>query len=180
MLGWRGYRSRLRGLLSPGRAERVKQICTGLHDGEEGASIVEFALVGTLMCAVLFGIFQTCLAVYTYDYVSEIAREGTRYAIVRGASCAGMTDCKITGAQLQTYLQGIQYPGTNPTNHMTVTTTWFTAGSPPSPAYTLCTVGTCNLPGNLVKVDVVYAFPLAIWGHSAINIKSTSQMVISQ
>jgi hypothetical protein len=132
------------------------------------------------MCAVLFGIFQTCLAVYTYDYVSEMAREGTRYAIVRGSSCTGMTDCKITSAQLQTYLQGIQYPGTNPTKHMTVTATWLTPSGPPNPTWTICTTGTCNLPGNLVRVDVVYAFPIAIWEQAAISIKSTSQMVISQ
>jgi Flp pilus assembly protein TadG len=179
MLRWRGYLNRLSVLLAPGRAEQLMQFCTRLH-GEEGASMVEFALVGTLMCAVLFGIFQTCLAVYTYNYVCEVAREGTRYAIVRGSKCTGMTDCNINGADLQTHLQTIQYPGTNPTNHMTVTTTWLVPTAPPNPTYTTCTTAPCNVPGNLVKLDVVYAFPIAIWGHAAIHIKSTSQMVISQ
>lgn len=179
MLRWRGYLSRLWLLRATVRGETMERGCRGLS-GDEGQSLVEFALIFAALFAMLFGIFELCLASYTYHYVSESAREGTRYAVVRGSSCALMPDCNATAAQIQTYVQGLGYPGINSTN-MTVTTNWLSPGvGPLNP--TACSTGPCNAPGNLVHVQVNYAFPLRIpfWGSSTINISSTSQMVISQ
>jgi hypothetical protein len=129
----------------------------------------------------LIGIIELALAGYTYHYVSEAAREATRYAIVRGSSCAGMPDCNASAAQISTYVKGLGYGGIDP-NKMTVTTTWWSPSViAPSPVWTQC-AGVCNAPGNMVQVGVTYAFPLTIpfWKSATVNLSSTSQMLISQ
>jgi Flp pilus assembly protein TadG len=154
----------------------------GIFPGEAGQSAVEFALIFAALFSLLFGILELCLAGYTYHYVSEAAREGTRYALVRGSACTGMPDCNATAAQIGTYVKGRGYPGINAPIYMTVTTYWLspTAGSPPT--WSSCSTSPCNIPGNMVQVTVLYAYPLGIpfWGSRTINMSSTSQMVISQ
>jgi Flp pilus assembly protein TadG len=143
--------------------------------------IAEFALSATILIAIVVGICETSSALYSYVYISDAAREGTRYAIVRGSACTGFPECSstpigATSAQVQTYVKGLGYPGISP-NNLTVTTTWPTIG-------TVCTPisSPCNNPGNLVKVVVAYRFPLSIplVPAGSINMSSTSEMVISQ
>ena len=126
------------------------------------------------------------LALYNYHLVCDAAREATRYAIVRGsASCTNsptLSNCNATSGEIQSYIQGLGYPYSG---QLTVTTTWLTAASSGSPAtttWTACSSGTCNAPGNLVNVFVSEAFPLNIpfVSNLTINLRSTSQMVISQ
>jgi Flp pilus assembly protein TadG len=151
----------------------------GVH-GEDGATMVEMALSLTLLLAMLFGIIEMSLALYTFHYIADAAREGTRYAVVRGSSCSVLTNCNATAAQIQTYVQDLGYPGINSTAHMTVNTTWWTPTPPPA-TWSQCTSGICNVPKNAVQVQVTYAFPLSIpyWKITTLNISSTSRMVIS-
>ena len=177
---WQGGLSRLEPLRVTGRRETTKQRC-GRLCGDQGQSIFEFALIFAILFTLLMGIIGMALAGYTYHYVSEAAREGTRYAIVRGSSCAGMPDCNASAAQISTYVKGLGYGGIN-SSHMTVDTTWWSPSViAPSPVWSQC-AGTCNAPGNMVKVGVTYAYPLSIpfWRNVTINLSSTSQMVISQ
>jgi Flp pilus assembly protein TadG len=147
--------------------------------GECGSSLVEFALSSVVLFTLVFGVMAMCLALYTYHFVSDAAREGTRYAIVRGSSCSTYGNfgsaCPVTSAQVQTYVQGLGFPGIN-SSDMTVTTAWPTTGSTCSPSVT-----PCNNPGNLVKVTVTYAFPLSIpfVSPSLLTLTSSSQMVIA-
>jgi Flp pilus assembly protein TadG len=155
---------------------------------EDGASIVEMALVVCLLVLpMFFGIFDMSLALYSYHYISDAAREGSRYAIVRGStSCANtpsLTNCGATPTQIQTYVQNLGYPGINGANNMTVTTTWYTPSASPPTTWSLCgATPACGAPGNLVKVKVAYAFPLSIpfYGSRTLNMASTSQMVVAQ
>lgn len=149
--------------------------------GEQGDTIAEFALSSTILISIVFGIYETSSAFYSYAYVSDAAREGTRYAIVRGSACTGFSECSstpvgATAAQVQAYVKGLGYPGIV-SNNVTVTTTWPATGSACTPI-----ASPCNNPGNLVKVVVAYKFPLSIpfvpW--TTINMSSTSEMVISQ
>lgn len=149
------------------------------HDGhgEEGAAIVETALSMLILLSVVFGLIEICLALYTYHYVSDAAREGSRYAIVHGSTCTvSGASCTVTQADIQTYVQGLGYPGINPSN-LTVTTTWSAY-----PAGGTCIAVACNGPGDLVTVLAEYNFNLAIpfVSTSALNLTSTSSMVISQ
>jgi Flp pilus assembly protein TadG len=154
--------------------------------GEDGRSIVEFAFACAVLFGMLFGIIYFCMALYTYHYISEAAREGSRYAIVRGStSCIntpGLTNCDATNSEIQTYLQDLGYPGIDAANRMTVNTTWYTPNAAASPPWSLCTTPPCNVPGSIVNVQVTYTYPLSIpfYGAKTISMTSTSQMVIAQ
>ncbi|MGO8720235.1 MAG: TadE/TadG family type IV pilus assembly protein [Acidobacteriaceae bacterium] len=146
--------------------------------GEQGAAMVEMALSMVILVTIIFGVMEGCLALYSYHFVSDAAREGSRFAIVRGSACqAPGYECNATAGQIQTYVQNLGFPGINPSN-MTVTTAWsaYPAGGTCSPS------ATCNNPGNLVTVTVKYNFPLSIpfIKSSVISMGSTSAMVISQ
>jgi Flp pilus assembly protein TadG len=151
-----------------------------LVQGERGQTLVEFALSLTILLTLVFGILAICLALYSYHFISEAAREGTRYAIVHGSSCSTVgnlgANCTLTNsAQVQTYVQGLAFPGIDP-NDMTVTTTWPATGVPCIPMSS-----PCNNPGNVVRVTVTYALPLSIpfVSTNTLTMTSTSQMVIS-
>jgi len=141
---------------------------------EQGSSLVEMALTMIILLMILFGLIEMCLALYTYHFVSDAAREGSRYAIVHGSSCqVSGVSCTATNTQIQSYVENLGFPGINPAN-MTVTTTWSA-----SPGGAVCA---CKGPGDLVTVTVSYNFPLAIPFVPAniLAMSSTSSMVISQ
>lgn len=152
---------------------------------EEGATLFETAVASTIFLAMLIGVLQMMLAVSTFNYVSDAAREGTRYAIVRGsASCTNtpsLSNCNATAGQIQTYVQGISYPGMKAAS-LSITTTWLSASSSYPTSWSACTSGTCNAPGNLVKIVATYPFSFSVpfVPKATINLTSTSQMVISQ
>lgn len=144
---------------------------------EQGSSLVEMALVSIVLLTLVFGVFEMCLALYTYHFVSEAARDGTRYAIVRGSSCQFPSACPAAASDIQSYVQNLGLPGINPAA-MKVTTAWA-----PYPAGGTCTPSaSCNNPGNQVQVTVQYQFPLSIpfIPTSTLTMSSTSQMIISQ
>ena len=150
---------------------------------ESGASLVEFTVSAAVLFMALFGIIQCSLGLYAYNYVSDAAREGTRYAIVRGTKCSAppMTNCQATQADIQTYLRGFQYPGID-VNNLTATANWYSASATTPTTWAACGTGNaCKVPGNAVQVQVRYTFPLRIpyWKNSSVSIASISQMVIS-
>src|SRR5271167_3916176 len=116
-----------------------------------------------MLLTFMFAVFEVGLALYTYHFVSEAAREGTRYAIVRGSSLAancaapGPPTCIAQTADIQTYVEYLGFPGINP-GRMTVTPSWSAY-----PSGTSCTPSaSCNNPGNLVTVKVQYSFPMNV------------------
>jgi Flp pilus assembly protein TadG len=151
----------------------------GHKRGEEGAAILEMALSLIVLLTVVFGIMEMSLALYTFHFISEAARDGTRYAIVRGSSCpAVLSGCPAAGSgvDVQTYLRGEGFPGITP-SLLTAVTSFPTSGSSCTPS-----TNPCDNPGNLVKVVVSYRFPLSIpfIPATTLTMSSTSQMVISQ
>ncbi len=147
--------------------------------GQQGTAMVEMAFASVILLTMLFGVMEMCLALYTYHFISEAAREGTRYAIVRGSSCANppMTPCPASPDDIQSYVETLGFPGIDPAA-MTVSTTYsaYPAGGVCAPS------ASCNNPGNQVQVTVNYQYPLSIpfIPSSTLNMSSTSQMVISQ
>lgn len=138
---------------------------------EHGGSLVEFAICSSVLFMSLFGIFAVCAALYSYVFISEAAREASRYALVRGSACTGFSDCGITSAQINTYVKNLSYPGINTAN-LAASAAWSGSYSP------------SNAPGNIVTVTVTYSYPMAIpfWpkSGSTIHMSSSSQMAISQ
>ena len=153
---------------------------TGCVNCERGSALVEFALSVTIMATLLFGTMAMSLALYSYHFIAEAAREGSRYAMVRGSSCtaySGFTSaCPATPAQIQTYVRSLNFPGINP-NQMTVT-----AAFSAYPTGGTCTPSAlCNNPGNQVTVIVSYQLPVSIPFVPArtLTMTSRSQMVIA-
>jgi Flp pilus assembly protein TadG len=160
---------------------------------ENGQATVEFAFASVVLFAFLIGIMQVSRALYVYNFVSEAAREASRYAAVRGStSCVNtphLSGCNLyQSSQIQTYVQGLNYPGLV-SSSLTATVSYYTASTSSSnepsasnpTTWSACT-GTCNLPGNLLKVVVSYPFALSIpfYSGASITVSSTSQMVVAQ
>ena len=112
----------------------------------------------TILLTFLFGVMEASFALYSYHFISEAAREGTRYAIVRG-SLAGAANCgshgsssptckaQVGGRCYELMCKNLGFPGINPSD-LTVNPVWsaYTAGSscPGTPP--------CNSPGNQITV----------------------------
>lgn len=132
---------------------------------ERGSALVEFAAVFTVLFMFLFAIMDLSRALYSYHFVADAAREGTRYAMVRGSTCKSWTTaCPAASSDVQTYLKNVP-AGINPKS-VTVTTTW-------TPN---------NSPGSVVQVQVQYSFQpiFPLIPKAALVMTSTSQVVISQ
>ena len=162
------------------------------HD--EGATVVEMAVASIIALALIFGMFQLSMALYSYHFVAEAAREASRFAMVRGSECAANfsnsycspSASSNSGAQPQdvsTYVNSLGYPFAS---KLSTSTTWL-AKSQDSNGYdiwTSCGTGiTCKHPfDHAVQVTVSYPYPLNVpfINKITINMASKSTMVISQ
>lgn len=159
------------------------------RSADDGATLVELALASSILFAMVFGIIMIGLALYTYDFVGDAARMGTRYAIVRGSDCVGFSDCNANETQIQSYLRGIAYPGID-SSRIQVSAAWYTvtqSGTYPALVTTVTpcatsTPGLCDIPGNAVRVTVNYTMPFSIpyWRATTLTMSARSQLVISQ
>ena len=134
-------------------------------EGQRGSNLVEYGIVITLLLTMLFGLVDFGRALYAYHFVSEAAREATRYAMVRGSACTS-PGCPASGSDIQNYVKNVP-AGIDPAQ-LTVTPTW-------SP-------NNCNNPGCVVEVQVSYNFNfmLPFLPRNTVVMQSSSQMVISQ
>ena len=159
-----------------------------------GSTLVETAIILTVFLTLLFGIMEFGRALYTYHFVSNAAREATRFAAVHGETCNTDADggsCTPTGGPagpsnttpITNFVSNITPPGIIP-SAVTTTPTW--PSEPRSP--TICTTNVAgvggpfpNYPGCTVQVQVSYAFNfLAPFVSAAsITLSSSSQMVIA-
>jgi Flp pilus assembly protein TadG len=145
---------------------------------ERGSTMLESAVMISVLLVMLFGVIGFGNALYTYHFVSNTAREATRWASVRGNSCTGGLSggCPAADTDVTAYVQSLSTGiGLDPTK-VTTTTTWV---APPN-NLSICNAQP-NSPGCVVKVQVQYSFqflfPLL---PSGFTMQSTSQMVISQ
>lgn len=166
-------------------ATRRSRMCKRPHraPGEEGSTVVEFAFSATVLIMLLIGLCQMSIALYSFHAVSEAARDATRWAIVRGAQCTGLTGCGAVNSDIQTHLRNSALPGITPAN-LTTTTNWYTASLDPSTNSAIITqcASSCNAPGDLVQVQVTYTYPVRIpfVRNRTLTMTSTSTMAISQ
>lgn len=127
---------------------------------QRGSIILEAGLAAVLLMTFMAGIADAGYMLYTDVWVSTVARDATRYAMVRG-SASGHA---ITAAQVSTYVS--QHAASLNTAWLTTTTTW-------SPN---------NAPGSAVNVKVQYSFHSIVpfVPISTFTLQSTSQMIIQQ
>jgi Flp pilus assembly protein TadG len=146
---------------------------------ERGSSLAETAAVMGVLLALLFGIIDFGRATYTYAFVAQLARQGARWAIVRGSQCSALDHCNAQQADIQTYVQSLS-EGATTASQITIPTNGVTWGN--------CPAGSSgNAPGCTVSVTVQYPFqfmlpymPKTAGQFTTITMSSTSKMVISQ
>ena len=169
--------------VSGGKIGFASQEATGLRPlssrrGARGQALFEILVSLIVFITMLLAVIQMGLAAYSYHFISEAAREGARWAMVRGSACTSFTTaCPAAATDIQNYVTGLGYPGIT-ASAMTVTASWCgpTSSTPPA-----CSTGT-NAPGQIVRVAVQYKFPVGIpfVPTSTITMNAMSQMVISQ
>lgn len=139
---------------------------------ERGTSIPETAMVLSALLAMLFGIIDFGRATYIYGFVAQLAREGARWAIVRGSQCSYLDHCNASASDIQSYVQSLSEGMTN-ASAIAVTPTWT---CPPG--------STGHAPGCTIAVSVTYPFSFLLLSMPVsqlpLTMSSTSQMVISQ
>jgi Flp pilus assembly protein TadG len=157
-----------------------------IPSSQRGSALAEFAIVSVAAFTLIFGIIDFGRALYMYHLVSEVSRQGTRYAIVNGATaCPGgnpSPDPLQSFASAQAPLVG--------SGALAVTTSCANspicagAGSTNCSNAGGCTVSAApyNGAGCLVSVTVGYSFHFLVPIVSALVIpmSSTSTMVIAQ
>lgn len=143
---------------------------------ERGASLPETTIVMSIVLALTFGIIDFGRAMYTYGFVAQLAREGTRWASVHGAdSCTNsqntLPDCNASAADIQSYVQSLSQGATVASNI-----------SVKPPVYSCPSGSSGNAPGCTVTLTVTYPFTfiLPYLPKAGIAMSSSSQMVISQ
>lgn len=147
----------------------------------QGNALTEFALILPVVVACIFGVIEFGRALYTYHFVSNAAREATRWASVRGQSCDATvytSACPAGQSDIQDFVAGIAPPGIDKSpSTLVVAAEWVV---PPGKS------NSCNKfpknPGCAVQVQVTYNFKfvLPFLPTSTYRMKSTSEMIISQ
>jgi Flp pilus assembly protein TadG len=167
---------------------------------EAGATLVEFAAVVSILLVVMLGVVDFSRALYTYHFLSNMARTATRWAAVNGYTCAddtsttdtggscngtdGMNDGPASASDIVAYVNDHAPDGIN-TSKLTVTATWPVLSDSP----TICSTAVTgyaespypNYPGCTVEVNLSYQFNFLypFIPTSTITLSSTSEMVIS-
>src|SRR5690242_4560326 len=107
-----------------------------------GAALVEAAIVVPVLLLLLYCLFCGAIMVITVDQVDTAAREGARWASVRGKQYEFETkNTAASASDISDYTK--TQPVTLDTSQMTVTSSW----------------NTNNRPGNYVTVQVTYNWP---------------------
>jgi Flp pilus assembly protein TadG len=142
---------------------------TGMH--ERGSTLAEFAIALTASLTLIVGVIDFGRGLYSNHLVSNLARLGTRYAIVRGTSCTN-ADCPATVNSIQTYVRGLA-PELNQ-GQIDVQSNWTTG--------TGCAGAPYKSAGCNVSVQVTYPFTFAgvpLLPSFSMQMRSTSKMIIS-
>ncbi len=77
------------------------------RNGQSGSALVEFAVGMVLLLTIIFGIIDIGRALYAFNWVSDAARQATRYAIVRSVFCTELPGCPATGPIITNYVDSL-------------------------------------------------------------------------
>lgn len=131
-----------------------------------GVSMVEAAFVYPLTMLLLIGTLVLGIAVFRYQQVQALAREGARYASVHGPTYAAEENSSYaTNSTVFSYIEplavGMQ------TSDLQCTVTW--SPNPPT-----------ENPPSTVTVEVTYAWtPEAFFTKTAVNLTASSTMPVT-
>ena len=161
------------------RLARDRDAGTRTRSDARGSTLTEFAFVLPLLAMMIFGVIDFGRALYAYHFVSDAAREASRWASVRGFQCNhALSGCIAGPADIQNYVTSIVPPGIDSSSQsLSVTSKWL-----PPPGNPASCFGPPNNPGCAVQVQVTYNFKfiLPFLPKSTYSMRSTSEMIISQ
>jgi Flp pilus assembly protein TadG len=169
---------------------------------ERGSTLLEFALVIIVLLTMMFGIIDFARALYAYHFVANAAREGSRYASVRGSTwiinpCVNFSSagCSADNSNVQAFVANLATGiGLGDTGSSAVLTANLGSANPPN-GRTDCVGAAPIPPGCVAVVEVDYGFsfilpflPNRVCTYAApsgeimgsICMTSTSQMVVTQ
>src|SRR5262249_8177600 len=141
---------------------------------QRGVTLVEQALILPILVAVFFGAVDIARAIYSYSYVTYIAREATRWASVRSTP-GGVNGPAVTNTDVKNFVSNTAGMGLKP-NKFSTATVW---KAPPNGS-PLCTAGNSHKSGCVVQVTVNYNFEFFLLSSSPLVMTSESQMTITQ
>jgi Flp pilus assembly protein TadG len=138
-----------------------------------GATLVEAAIVYPVALLLILGVIVVGLGMFRYNQVAELAREGARWASVRGAQYSADTgNAPASSTDIRNYVESLA-TGLDP-NSLTVTTTWNTSNALTHTSANNSTVK------NTVSVTVSYPWvPEAFFGGATLTMQSTSVMTMN-
>jgi len=153
---------------------------------KRGSATIEFAVAAIAFLSFVFGMIDSARFLYAYEFLTFAARSGARYAMVRGSTCASTNGdawcgsaAGATAAQIQTFVQGLNLPGIDPSS-LTVNTTstfvWPATGAGCNSANGINSAG-CPV---LVQVQYPYLSTIPFVHIRTFTLTASSQMVISQ
>lgn len=157
-------------IIPPGESVMKYQITC--NHKRAGGTMVEFAVVVPVLILLLIGMIVMGLGVFRYLEVAHLARDGARFAIVRGTQYRIDTgNTPATTTDIETYIKS-KAVGLDSTQ-LTITTTWDKSNSP---AYANPSSTPPGQPvGNKVAVTVSYNWiPEVFFG----GITLTSQSIM--
>jgi Flp pilus assembly protein TadG len=124
-----------------------------------GNAILESALCFLLVMTIFIAIIEFGMGIFTYNFVSYAAREGSRYASTRGSLSASPATADSVQTMIRNQVVALD------SNQLSVTTTW----------------NPNNTAGNTVTVNVSYPItPLLGFVLGNITVGATSTMMIAQ
>jgi Flp pilus assembly protein TadG len=127
---------------------------------EQGSYLIESGLCFVTFFVILLGILDVGRGIYSYNFISAAAKEGTRYAMVHGNSSGSIASASDVQNVVRGWLIGVLGA-----DSATVTTTW-------TPD---------NKPGSLVQVQVQCAYtPISSLLVGNWTLKSSSKRMIVQ
>ena len=133
------------------------------HKTQKGAAMVEIALSLLIMLLLTIGLFEMARGMWVYTTLSHAARQGARFAMVRGNASA--SPATIASIEQRVKSQAI---GLDP-NNISVAVTWEDSGTMQG--------------GDFVQIRATYPLTMitgsAFFGHSVLNLGSTSRVTIS-
>lgn len=129
-----------------------------LYHDEDGSTLIEFAFVIPIFLLLIFGAFQSFLALFFFCNASYASRAGARYASLHSATAP----IAATSSSVQAVVTPLLWTG--PVTTPTVNTVWQTS----------------NTIGGTVTVTVTMNLPLPIpfTGIQSIPVSSTAQRSI--
>jgi Flp pilus assembly protein TadG len=84
--------------------------------GQRGQDLVEYALIAPILFMLVLGTIDIANMVFSYDTISNAAREGARYGVIHPSDTTGITTQALNlteGLQQASIQIDVSYPGGN-------------------------------------------------------------------